>query len=221
MNLILAEINDADDLLFIDKFKDRCRKYRRDALMDMDKHPKHKFSYKIYRLEDLIPKLDSSVQPNRQDAYDISSFKNRDVEKTIGLNNLPIKENMLLTVAKQIVRYSKYFSSSSCGYVFSFKRDFFLNTVISEQCIVNKKAFKNSGRPYLYLNDWQANLLSEIFECVLSEHQDIDQQMQEMTAIKMLKLLIDSDRLYSEVALIAEGKSFNPPMEKFLELIEL
>ncbi|WP_426667390.1 hypothetical protein ACPPVU_15305 [Mucilaginibacter sp. McL0603] len=221
MDLTLSGINGADDLLFINKFRDSCRKYRKDGLIDIDKHLKHKFCYKIYRLEDLIPKLGSSVPPKRQAVYNIASFKNRDREKTIGLNTFPIKENTLLIVAKRIVHYRKYFSSSSCGYVLLFNRNVFLNTAIFEQVIINKKVRKNSVTPYLYLNDWQANLLSEIFECILREHQDIDQQMQEMIAIKILKLLIHCDRLYSEAALIAEGKSFNSPIEKFLELIEI
>jgi hypothetical protein len=61
-----------------------------------------------------------------------------------------------------------------------------LNTAISEQDIINKNVCKNAVRPYLYLNDWQANLLSEIFEYILSEHQDVGKQMQEMIADKNL-----------------------------------
>jgi AraC family transcriptional activator of pobA len=221
MDLTLSGINGTDDLLFINKFRDSCRKYRKDGLIDIDKHLKHKFSYKIYRLEDLIPKLGSSVPPNRQAIYKKSFLKNGDGEKTIGLYSFPIKENTLFTVAKRIVHYSKYFSSNSCGYVLSFNRNVFLSAAIPEQGIITKKVFKNAVRPYLYLNDWQANLLSEIFECILNEHQDVGKQMQEIIAIKILELLIHCDRLFSEAALIAEEKSFNPPIEKFLELIEI
>ena len=96
-----------------------------------------------------------------------------------------------------------------------------MNTASAEQGIINKKVFKNSLRPYLYLNDWQANRRSEIFECILSDHRNIDPQMQQMIAIKILQLLIHCDCLYSEAALIAEDKSFNPQMEKFLELVEI
>jgi AraC family transcriptional regulator, transcriptional activator of pobA len=211
----------ADDFLFINKFRENCRKYRKEGLIDIDKRLTHEFSYKIYRLEDLNPKLGNSASPNRQDVYNITSFTNRDGKKTIALNTFPIKENTLLSVAKRLVHYSKYFSSNSRGYVLLFNRDAFLNTAIPERGIINKKVFKNSVRPYLYLNDWQANLLSEIFERVLSEHQCIGEQMQQMIATKMLKLLIHCDRLFSDAALIAEEKSFNPPIERFLELIEI
>lgn len=214
-----AEPNDADDPLFITKFRDRCRKYRRAALIGIDKHPKHKLSYKIYRLKDLIPKLVISGSPCLPANYNISFVKNGDEEKTISLYTFPVIENTLCIIAKRIVHYSKYFSSDCCGFVLSFDRDAFSNTAIYGQSMISRKVLKNSVGLYLYLNDWQANLLSEIFECVLGEHQDIGGQIPGMIAIKMLKLLMHNDRLLSEATLIAEGKNFNPPAEKFLEFI--
>jgi AraC family transcriptional activator of pobA len=221
MDLTLPGTNDAADLLFINKFRDNCRKYRKEGLIGIDKYFKYTFCYRVYRLEDLIPKLTNPVPSDRQPVYNNSFFRSGNAEKTIGLHTFPIKKNTLSIIAKRIVRYSRHFSSNSCGYVLSFNRNVFLNNTISEQGIVNKKIFKNSVKQYLYLNDQQANLLSEIFEYILNEHRSIDRQMQELIAIKILKLLICCDRLYSEAALIAEGQSFNPPLGKFLEVIEI
>src|ERR1700740_3157625 len=117
MDLTLSETNDADDLLFINKFRDSCRKYRKDGLIDIDKHLKHQFNYKVYRLEDLIPKLGSFGSSNMEDVYNISFFRNGAGEKAIGLCTFPAKESTLFNVTKRIVRYRKHLSSNSCGFV--------------------------------------------------------------------------------------------------------
>jgi hypothetical protein len=54
------------DSEILDTYKEVFHRFAKDGVIDMDKRLKHKFSYTIHRLENVIPKLNGVVPPNRQ-----------------------------------------------------------------------------------------------------------------------------------------------------------
>ena len=195
-------------------------KNRRNGVIDLDKHMKHSSAFQVYRLEDLMTKIDGEIPPSRQSPYMITLIKKGQGEKRIGLFNFPVKDNTLFIVPKRVVHSCKLLMSECSGYVINFDLDFFLSSAFPKQYISNRRILKYGIRPYMYLDDQQANALSEIFESIISEHIDGGPEKKEMIAIKLLELLIDCDRFFSKAKLIHEDQRSHPTVEKFTELVE-
>jgi AraC family transcriptional regulator, transcriptional activator of pobA len=195
-------------------------KNRRNGVIDLDKHMKHSSPFQVYRLEDLMTKIDGEIPPSRQSPYMIALIKKGRGEKRIGLFNFPVKNNTLFIVPKRVVHSCKLLMSECSGYMLNFDLDFFLSSAFPKQYISNRRVLKYGIRPYMYLDDQQANVLSQIFESIISEHINGGTEKKEMIAIKLLELLIDCDRFFSKAKLIHEDQTSHPTVEKFTELVE-
>jgi AraC-like DNA-binding protein len=195
-------------------------KNRRNGVIDLDKHMKHSSPFQVHRLEDLMTKIDGEIPPSRQAPYMIALIKKGQGEKCIGLVKFPVKDNTLFIVPKRVVHSCKLLMSECSGYMINFDLDFFLSSAFPKQYISNRRVLKYSIRPYMYLDDQQANALSEIFESIISEHVNGGLEKKEMIAIKLLELLIDCDRFFTKAKLIREDQRYHPMVEKFTELVE-
>ena len=101
-----------------------------------------------------------------------------------------------------------------------FNIDFFLNNAFPKHLISNKKVLKNSIRPYLYLDALQTKSLSDMFETILSEHTGNEREKKEMIAIKILEILINCDRLFSQAEQIGNESYYHLVVERFNSLLE-
>ena len=195
-------------------------KCRGNEVIDLDKHMKHTSAFQIHRLEELMAKIDGEISPSRQTPYMIVLVKKGLGKESIGLYNFPINDNTLFIVPRRVVHSCKLLMPECSGYVLNFDLDFFLSSAFPNQYISNRRILKYGIRPYIYLDNRQANSLTEIFESIISEHSSGGLERQEMIAIKLLELLIDCDRFFINAKLISEDLGYHPVVEKFTELVE-
>jgi AraC family transcriptional activator of pobA len=209
-----------DDQTILHKYQVIYGRSRRDGVIDLDRHMKHSSSFQVHRLEDLMAKIEGEIPPSRQASYMIVLVKKGQGEKCIGLSNFPVKDNTLCIVPKRVVHSCKLLMPECSGYMLNFDLDFFLSSAFPKQYISNRRVLKYGTRPYIYLDSRQANALSEIFESIISEHINGGLERKEMIAIKLLELLIDCDRFFTQAKLIREEQGYHPIVEKFTELVE-
>ena len=209
-----------DDTIVLEKYRQVYRKYLNDKIIDMDKRMKHPFDFQIYRLETAIPYVNYMVPPSRQTHYWIVLVEKGSGEKSISSYTFPVKEQTLYIVPKRVLHSSKDWSTDTKGYVLLFNIDFFLNNAFPKHLISNKKVLKNSIRPYLYLDVPQTESLSDMFEIILQEHSGTEQERNEMIDIKILEILINCDRLFSQAEQVGNERYYHPTVERFNSLLE-
>jgi AraC family transcriptional regulator, transcriptional activator of pobA len=209
-----------DDTAILEKYKEVFQRFSKDGVIDMDKRLKHRFSFTVHRLENVIKQLNGVVPPNRQSVYYITFFKRGAGEKQVGLFRFPIANNTLLLIPQRVIHSTRYKSLKCSGYVLSFNLDFFLNNAFPKKHVVNKKVFQSSLRPYLSVSSAQRKKVETIFECILAENVTGQLGKDEMVAIKILELLILCDRFFTDAEVVGEEKIYHPTVEKFHELIE-
>jgi AraC-like DNA-binding protein len=159
------------------------------------------------------------VPPSRQTHYWIVLVKKGTGEKSIGSFTFPVKEHTLYIVPKRVLHSSSW-SADISGYVLLFNIDFFLNKAFPRHLIINKKVLKNSLRPYLYLDEQNTQSISAMFETIMNEHSGCEPERNEMIAIKILEILINCDRLFSEAELIGDELYYHPVIERFNSMLE-
>ena len=210
----------SDDAIVLEKYRQVYRKYLNDKIIDMDKRMKHPFDFQIYSLETAVPYVNYTVPPSRQTPYWIVLVKKGSCEKSIGSFTFPVREQTLYIVPKRMLHSSKQWSADPSGYVLLFNIDFFLNNAFPKHLISNKKVLKSSIRPYLYLDAQQTQSLSDMFETILQEHSGNERERREMIAIKILEILINCDRLFSQAELVGNERYYHPVVERFNSLLE-
>jgi AraC-like DNA-binding protein len=104
--------------------------------------------------------------------------------------------------------------------VLTFNIEFFLNNAFPKKHVVDKKVFKSSLRPYLSISAAQRKKVETIFEYILAENATGQPGKDEMIAIKILELLILSDRFFTDAEALGQENIYHPTIEKFHELIE-
>ncbi|MDR3712704.1 MAG: AraC family transcriptional regulator [Puia sp.] len=208
------------DTAILEKYREVFQRFTKDGIIDLDKRLKHKFSYQVHRLENVIRKINGVVPPNRQSVYYITLFKRGSADKTVGLFKFPIVNNTLLIIPQRVIHSTRYRSLRCSGYVLNFNIDFFLNHAFPRKHIIDKKVFKFSLRPYLTVSAAQRGKLEAIFEYLLTENADGHTEKNEMIAIKILELLILCDRFFSEAAAVGKVSIYHPTIEKFNDLVE-
>jgi AraC family transcriptional regulator, transcriptional activator of pobA len=208
------------DALIIRDYREAFEKYARNGIIDLDNKLKSSFSFQIHRLDAIVKGLNGIVPPSRQSQYFITLIKKGTGEKSVGHFTFPIGKNLLMVIPKSATQSSRYWSLDCTGYVLSFNLDFFLQNSFPKHHIVNKIIFKSSSKPYLILKNDQVKKLAPLFEYILGEHKGDLAGKKVMLAVKILELIIESDRLFSDAQSQQKEQIYNPLVEKFNELIE-
>jgi AraC family transcriptional activator of pobA len=194
--------------------------FQHEPVIDIDKRIKHEFDMSIFRLEDVISALAGTVPPIKQNCYIIVLVKSGKGEKQIGKLKFPIRENTLYIIPAREVHSSNFELSSCSGYAILFYMDFFLKTDLPKQCIADRKVFKGYFKPYLYLDQTQAQAVAEIFENMLHLGDANETDMHEIIAVKILELLILCDRIFLKSLPAEKTTIHNPILENFLCLLD-
>jgi AraC family transcriptional activator of pobA len=209
-----------DDQAILREYKEAFRKYAKDGIIDLDNRLKYKFDFQIHRLEGVVKELKGNVPPIRQSQYFITLIRRGSGQKCIGHFNFPIQNNTLLVIPKRVMHSSSYFSTRCSGYVLSFNIDFFLQNAFPRKHIIGKKIFKTSLRPYLNLSSEQSTKLAKIFEFIITENREGRNAKNEMIAVKILELMIQCDRMYTEALTHGDKHIYDENFERFNELID-
>jgi AraC family transcriptional activator of pobA len=209
-----------DDDIIIASYKEAFSKYAKDGVIDMDSRLKYTFDFQILRLEKVVGELNGIVPPTRYSQYFVTLIKTGDGQKTIGNYTFPIQKNTLLCIPKRVMHSSNYGSVQRSGYVLCFNLDFFLQKAFPRKMIMNKKIFKSSVRPYLSLSVSQVKMLEPVFKFILEESKDGFNAKNEMIAVKILELLIQCDRFYSDMTSEGNEIIFHETLDRFNDLLE-
>ena len=209
----------AENAVIIKEYRDAFRKYANNSIIDMDDYLKHTFSFQIHRLEKIVEAWDGIIPTYRQSQFFILLIKKGAGEKTIGHFRFPIQKNTLLVIPQRVAHSSKYSSLKCSGYMLSFDIGFFKH-FFPKNLIANKRIFKNSVKPFMILTNEQTKDLSAIFECLLQEYNQQLINKDEMIAVKVLELLTQCDRYFTDTAPYQNADSYSEMIESFNELIQ-
>ena len=99
--------------------------------------------------------------------------------------------------------------------------DFFLQNNFPHQYIQSKKILSSSVQPYIHLTDEQAKEAEDIFETILKEKQGNDTHKDELIALKIVELLILSERFYEEELQLETNLPVVDIIKRFIDLLEV
>ncbi|HEV2355841.1 MAG TPA: hypothetical protein VGR89_16445, partial [Puia sp.] len=209
----------AEDELIIREYREAFRKYSRDGVIDMDNRLRYKFTFQVHRLQDFIRELSGVLPPFRQSQFFICLIISGGGEKTIGRYRFAIQKNELFIIPKGMANSSKYWTQDCSGYFLSFDIDFFLQSGFPKKHIVDKKIFKRSVRPYLYLAENEVKRLQGIYEYLIDEYKNEKLAKNEMMAIKVLEMIVVCDRYFNDAQDLKHESIYNEVVERFTDLI--
>ncbi|MFC0512944.1 helix-turn-helix domain-containing protein [Mucilaginibacter angelicae] len=218
-NLYISESRSEKDRV-LSRYLQAFTKFSGDGVIDLDKRLKYKFEYSLHELESVIHAFNGTVPPSRQSIYTIGLVKEGAGLNNIGQHAFPIRDNTLFIIPSRVIHSSDFDTLACKGYLLHFDLDFFSKTSLPKESIINRKIFRTSIRPYLYLNKSQAQSMCGIFEQMMHEEDRIKNEGNDMLALKILELLIHCDRLFSKASLMGKVICYHPIIHKFSELLE-
>ena len=185
-----------DDEYRISEFKKALRQYSEEGVVDLDKNYPFKFNFQIHRYEDVLLNSRMSAPPNRWSFHRLCFLKQGEGELNSGIYKFKATKNTFFVIPSRVISSSKNWSSDTKGYVLLFNVDFFLQNNFTHQFIANKKILSSSIKPYVNLNEEQAEEITRIFESLLAEKKRKENMNNELIAVKILELLIMGERLF-------------------------
>ncbi len=211
-----------EDWSIVRKYNEAFLKFQREEVIDLDKKQLPKLHFTVYRLEDRLKELNGVVPTNRDSLYYIAFIKKGVGIKTIGFTKFPIVDNTLMVIPARAIHGGEYSSPDYSGYVVGFSIDYFLDHRFPSQLITDKLIFKRSLRPYLVLGEEEAPRVQAIFERLLQEHEDTESPhgQGEMTALRVLELMITCDRLFADKQLVGGQVTYPEVIYRFNDLVE-
>lgn len=210
----------SENAIIINEYHDAFHKYANKGIIDMDVYLKHTFNFQIHRLEEVVSAWGGIIPAFRQSQFFITLIKKGKGVQTIGHFSFPIQKNTLYVVPQRVPHSSKFRSHDCSGYLLSFDIGFFFKHFFPKTLIANKRVFKKSRHPFIVLTNDQAEELSEIFEHLLEEYYEQWPNKDEMIAIKVLKLLMQGDRYFTNADTIQHADNYNEVIESFDELVQ-
>lgn len=209
-----------DDKLILSEFKKALRKNATEKVVDFDEQFGHRFDFQVHRLEDVFRDTNRAIPPNKWSFHRIGLVKKGSGEFNTGIHQFKANKNTLLVIPARVITSSRNWSLDLEGYIVLFNLDFFLQNNFPHQYIESKKILNASIRPYIHLNDEQAKEAEAIFETILKERQGKSHHKDELIALKVIELLILSERLFEEEQHLEANLPVADIIKRFVELLE-
>ena len=210
-----------DDEYRISEFKKALRQYSEEGVVDLDKNYPFKFNFQIQRYEDVLRNSRMSAPPNRWSFHRLCFLKQGEGDMISGIYKFKAIKNTFFVIPSRVISSSTNWTSDTKGYVLLFNVDFFLQNNFTHQFIANKKILNSSIRPYVSLDEDQAEEFSRIFESLLLEKKRKENINNEFIAVKILELLITGERLF-ERETGGDGNLINVEIiKRFVDLMDI
>jgi len=209
-----------DDNVILSEIKKAIRKFANADVVDLDDHFNHKFEFQVFRFEDLLRNTNRSIPPNKWSYYRIGLVKKGSGEFITGIHKFKATKNTLVVIPARIITSSRNWSLDLEGYVILFNIDFFLQNNFPLKYIESKKILSSSIQPYIHLTNEQAKEVTDIFEALLRENQDNNNYKDELIALKIIELLILSERLFEEELHLETNLPVVDIIKRFIDLLE-
>jgi len=209
-----------DDEFLLSEFKKLLEKKPEENIIDFDERFIHKFDLQVHRFEDVLMNTNRTIPPNRWSYHRIGLLKSGSGEFTTGIYKFKAIRNTLVVVPARVITSSKNWTSDMEGYITVFNMDFFLHNNFSPKYIENKKILSSSVQPYVQLNDSEAKEIEDIFETILEEKKQEGNYNSERIALKIIELLILSERLFDKKLNLQMAAPSLEVIKRFLDLLE-
>ena len=209
-----------DDNLILSEIKKAIRKFADEDIVDLDDHFNHKFECRVFRFEDVLRNTSRNIPPNKWSYYRIGLIKKGSGNFLTGIHKFQARKNTLVVIPARIITSSRNWSIDMEGYFLLFNMDFFLQNNFPHQYLESKKILSSSIQPFVHLTDEQAKEVENIFETMLKEQESNDNHKDELIALKIIELLILSERLFEEELLLETNLPAVDVIKRFIDLLE-
>jgi len=209
-----------DDKFILSEFKKALRKIAKGKVVDFDDHFNHKFDFQVHRLEDVFRDTNRAIPPNKWSYHRIAFVKKGSGEFKTGIHQFKATKNTLVVIPARVITSSSKWSLDMEGYVVLFNLDYFLQSNFPHQYVESKKILNAGIQPYIHLGDEQAAKVENIFETILKEKHGNNNHKDELIAIKVIELLILSERLFEEEQHLEANLPVSDIIKRFTELLE-
>ena len=189
-------------------------------VIDLDKEFNHEFDFFINRAEDVFTSMNWNIPPIKWSYYRISLITQGHGDMVTGIYKFKAKKNLLVITPARVISTSKNWSHDTKGFVLLFNLDFFLHNNFPHKFIANKKILQASIKPYLVVNAYQAKELTNIFEVIYNECEGTKNHKNELIALKIIELLILSERLFAEEHNFDTNLPAKDIIKRFVNLVE-
>jgi AraC family transcriptional activator of pobA len=209
----------ADPKRIINRFRTAIKSYGASDVVDLDVKLFEKFDFMTIRLEDVF-RISRTVPPNKWSFHRIGIITQGKGEFQTGVYKIPAQKFTLVTVPARIMTSSKGWSRDVKGFLLLFNSQFLHRHSLTFKAAVSKKTLSPYVKPYMQLNEKQATRLISIFESLIQEQTEVPKYGEELIALKVLEMLIECERLYSENGNVGNDISVNEVVASFTRLLE-
>lgn len=209
-----------DSKFILSEFKKTLRKNAGINVIDLDKEFNHEFDFFINRAEDIFKLMNWKIPPIKWSYYRISFLTEGKGDMITGMYKFKAKKNTLVITPARVITTSKNWSHDTKGFVLMFNLDFFLQNNFPYKFIANKKILQSSIKPYLFVTNKQSKELSNIFEVIYNECENTKNYKNELIALKIIELLILSERLFGDEQNFDINLPAKDIVNKFINLVE-
>ena len=211
----------ADDQSILKEFQKLLARKAEENIIDLDSRFIYKFDLQVHRFEDVMKGTNRTIPPHRWSYHRILLIKKGSGEFTTGIYKFKAIKNTLIVIPNRVITSSKNWTLDMEGYVLLFNVDFFLQNNFSNKYLESKRILSSSMQPYIQLTDKEAEEISGIFEIILQEKKSESDLKNELISLKILELLILSERLFDKKQNLADNIPSTDIIKKFLELLEV
>lgn len=209
-----------DDETILNEFRKFLRRDIKENVVELDESFKYKFDFQVFRFEDLLRDTNRNIPPNRWSYYRIGLIKKGSGEFITGIYKFKAAKNTLVIIPARVITSSKNWTLDMEGYFLLFNLEFFLQKSFPHKYIESKKVLTGSVQPYIHLTDEHAAEIAAIFETIIKERDSGNTNKDELIALKIIELLIQSERLFDEQLHFETNLPVIDIIKKFCDLVE-
>ena len=209
-----------DSKFILSEIKKTIRKNAGTNVIDLDKEFNHEFDFFINKAEDIFKLMNWHIPPIKWSYYRVSFLTQGSGDMITGMYKFKSKKNTLVITPARVITTSKNWSHDAKGFVLMFNLDFFLQNNFPHKFIANKKILQASIKPYLVVTARQAKELTNIFEAIYNEYENAKNYKNELIALKIIELLILSERLFADEHNFDISLPAKDVIQKFMNLVE-
>lgn len=204
----------------LEEFRKALVKHAHENVVNLDDGINRKFDFQVYRFEDVFHGTHRSNPPNRWSYYRIAFIKKGSGMLMTGMHTFHATKNTLLVVPPRVITSSKDWSLDMEGYIVLFNLDFFLQSNFPYQHIENRRIVSGGIHPFVTIPEDSVEKVSGIFETILRESEEDQAEKTVLIALKIIELLIESDRLFDAQFQFENNVPVTDIIKNFTNLVE-
>jgi AraC-like DNA-binding protein len=192
--------------------------YQNKEVIDIDSKVRIRLDCWAARIEKLITEAGSYFPPQRQSRFMIVFSTAGEGIQKVGDLNISLKADTLLVIPGRVI-YSSTQSDNTKGYFLLFNLNFFLQNPFPKHHLLKMDLLSSNKFPFAYVNTKESKHIRAVFETILDEQHHGRKKKEELITLKVLELLIISERV-SKLTGEVGANIQSPPAMEFLQLVQ-